>query len=223
MRPSLLCKSLLNVFYKSTYNRQTACSQHRNKKFLQTSYSPDRSVAVFSIAIFLNMCHCLLQRQWMKDSSLTSPGNYCFSTVRFLQARAWFIHHKYWFPTTSLISSGVLLCIKCSLCRVLIYKGTVKLLPKNSAWKQFLGIISSSTVLLEWSSPALPYKMRSQIHAWRKPSKSMLRCRAVQWVYLAVHVMHVCSLHKTPFHSWNCETHFILSWNTCIGRLIQQL
>lgn len=51
----------------------------------------------------------------------------------------------------------------------------------------------------------------------------MLHFRSVQWVYLILHVMHVCSLRKTPFHSWNCETNPILSWNTCIGRLTQQL
>lgn len=181
--------------------------------FLWIAYSTVRNCRAFNgLFFFLNISHCLLRRWW--------------TTVWPLLAITIFLQRGFagWSLIHSLLAAGFYTVLNVLFCRALTQASLAwwnccpKIQIKNSFQES-----SQVILLLERSCLALPYKMRSQTLVHVSCPKSTLHFRSVQRVYLIVHVMRVCSLRKTPFHSWNCETNRILSWNTCIGRLTQQL
>lgn len=124
---------------------------------------------------------------------------------------AWFIHQICWFPNLS-STAGL-----CTVLNVLFHREQALLAQGNHCPKIQMGSTfqgSSLQVLFCWNEPA---PCSATELSWRKPSKSTPCCRAVQGLSCSARDL------QTPFHSWNCETHFILSWNACMGRLIRCL
>lgn len=158
----------------------------------------------------------------MMDNSLTPPGIYCYPLERFWRLE----------PDPFTIRCWILSYIKCFLLKRYLCNITTQaslaqghcchtFKAKNSFQESSLQVILLLEPSCRESSLMLPYTWKPNLCCCN-PSQTVIPFRPVQWVYLTVHMICVCSLHKSSFHSWNCDMNSTLSWNTCLGRFIQQ-